>query len=91
MQFLPSGTFPTLATPLFMERVQAGFPSPAQGYEQKAIDLNALMVVLSNNASKSAWRSARASGCSPVHQVCSRFTSISYRARRYYCLAGTDP
>ena len=44
MQFLPSGTFPTLATPLFMERVQAGFPSPAQGYEQKAIDLNALMV-----------------------------------------------
>jgi DNA polymerase V len=44
MQFLPSGTFPTLAMPLFMERVQAGFPSPAQGYEQKGIDLNALMV-----------------------------------------------
>ena len=44
MQFLPSSTFPTLATPLFMERVQAGFPSPAQGYEQKAIDLNTLMV-----------------------------------------------
>ncbi len=44
MQFIPSGIFPTLATPLFMERVQAGFPSPAQGYEQKAIDLNALMV-----------------------------------------------
>jgi DNA polymerase V len=44
MQFLPSGTFPTLATSLFMDRVQAGFPSPAQGYEQKAIDLNTLMV-----------------------------------------------
>ena len=44
MQFIPSGTFPLLTLPLFMERVQAGFPSPAQGYEQKAIDLNQLMV-----------------------------------------------
>lgn len=44
MQFLPSGTFPVLTTPLFADRVQAGFPSPAQGYEQKGIDLNELMV-----------------------------------------------
>lgn len=44
MQFLPSGVFPTLTLPLFMDRVQAGFPSPAQGYEQKGIDLNQLMV-----------------------------------------------
>lgn len=44
MQLLPSGTFPPLATPLFMDRVQAGFPSPAQGYEQKGIDLNTMMV-----------------------------------------------
>lgn len=44
MQFLPSGTFPAQAIPMFMDRVQAGFPSPAQGYEQKGIDLNQLMV-----------------------------------------------
>ena len=44
MQFIPSGTFPLLRTALFTERVQAGFPSPAQGYEQKGIDLNQLMV-----------------------------------------------
>ena len=44
MQFIPSGAFPALALPMFMDRVQAGFPSPAQGYEHKAIDLNQLMV-----------------------------------------------
>lgn len=44
MQFIPSGAFPALALPMFMDRVQAGFPSPAQGYEQKAIDLNQLIV-----------------------------------------------
>jgi DNA polymerase V len=44
MQFIPSSVFPTQTLPLFMDRVQAGFPSPAQGCEQKAIDLNALMV-----------------------------------------------
>jgi DNA polymerase V len=44
MQFIPSGIYPPLSTALFTERVQAGFPSPAQGYEQKGIDLNALMV-----------------------------------------------
>ena len=31
-------------TPLFAEAVPAGFPSPAQGYEQQGIDLNELMV-----------------------------------------------
>lgn len=35
---------PKLYTPLFAETVPAGFPSPAQGYEQKGIDLNELMV-----------------------------------------------
>lgn len=44
MKSLHTGTFPTLTLPLFMDRAQAGFPSPAQGYEQKAIDLNELMV-----------------------------------------------
>jgi hypothetical protein len=44
MQFIPSIASSTLATPIFLDRVQAGFPSPAQGYVQKGIDLNALMV-----------------------------------------------
>jgi DNA polymerase V len=35
---------PKLYTPLYADPVQAGFPSPAQGYEQQAIDLNELMV-----------------------------------------------
>lgn len=35
---------PKLHTPLYADPVQAGFPSPAQGYEQQAIDLNELMV-----------------------------------------------
>lgn len=35
---------PKLYTPFYADPVQAGFPSPAQGYEQKAIDLNELMV-----------------------------------------------
>ena len=33
-----------LLLPLHTERIQAGFPSPAQGYEAQAIDLNALLV-----------------------------------------------
>ena len=44
MQFIPSGVFTQLPITLFAESVPAGFPSPAQGYEQKAIDLNTLMV-----------------------------------------------
>ena len=35
---------PKCFTPLYADPVQAGFPSPAQGYEQQAIDLNELMV-----------------------------------------------
>jgi DNA polymerase V len=35
---------PKLYTLLYADPVQAGFPSPAQGYEQQAIDLNELMV-----------------------------------------------
>ena len=35
---------PQCHTSLYAEPVQAGFPSPAQGYEQQAIDLNELMV-----------------------------------------------
>jgi hypothetical protein len=36
---IPLTPAPKLYLPLFADRVQAGFPSPAQGYEQKAIDL----------------------------------------------------
>jgi DNA polymerase V len=35
---------PERYTPLYTDPVQAGFPSPAQGYEQQAIDLNELLV-----------------------------------------------
>jgi DNA polymerase V len=41
---IPLTPAPKLYLPLFADRVQAGFPSPAQGYEQKPIDLNELMV-----------------------------------------------
>lgn len=44
MDFIPLLNPPLLYTTLYEEPVQAGFPSPAQGYEQKAIDLNELMV-----------------------------------------------
>lgn len=33
-----------LVLPLFVDTVAAGFPSPAQGYEQHGIDLNELLV-----------------------------------------------
>lgn len=33
-----------LAIPLFMERVSAGFPSPAQDYVEQALDLNELCI-----------------------------------------------
>lgn len=41
---IPQAAAARRALPLYAEPVQAGFPSPAQGYEQKAIDLNELMV-----------------------------------------------
>ncbi len=34
----------SLAIPLFMERVQAGFPSPAQDYVEQTLDLNDLCI-----------------------------------------------
>ena len=40
----PLSPAPTRYIPLYGDPVQAGFPSPAQGYEQKGIDLNQLMV-----------------------------------------------
>ena len=33
-----------LCTPLFMERVSAGFPSPAQDYVEQTLDLNELCI-----------------------------------------------
>lgn len=41
---LPLSPVPKRYTPLYGDPVQAGFPSPAQGYEQGGIDLNQLMV-----------------------------------------------
>jgi DNA polymerase V len=41
---IPLASAPSLYTPFYADPVQAGFPSPAQGYEQKGIDLNELMV-----------------------------------------------
>lgn len=41
---IPLSPVPKLYTQLYADPVQAGFPSPAQGYEQQAIDLNELMV-----------------------------------------------
>lgn len=39
-----SGTWTRLLSPLFLERVSAGFPSPAQDYVEQALDLNELCV-----------------------------------------------
>ena len=39
-----SDTATRLAIPLFLERVSAGFPSPAQDYIEQALDLNELCV-----------------------------------------------
>jgi DNA polymerase V len=39
-----SALFPRRPIPLFLERVSAGFPSPAQGFVEKALDLNELCV-----------------------------------------------
>ncbi len=43
---VPAAQYPRLRVPilLFEERVPAGFPSPAEGYLQRPIDLNELMV-----------------------------------------------
>lgn len=39
-----SGHFPEISLPLYLERVAAGFPSPAQDYVEQALDLNTLLV-----------------------------------------------
>src|SRR5690554_4495176 len=39
-----SGDFPEMPLPLYLERVAAGFPSPAQDYVEQALDLNQLLV-----------------------------------------------
>jgi DNA polymerase V len=35
---------PALPLPIFLANVQAGFPSPADGYLDKTLDLNALLI-----------------------------------------------
>lgn len=40
----PSSTFTTVAIPLFTGKVAAGFPSPADDYIEKTLDLNELLV-----------------------------------------------
>lgn len=42
--FARSGTWRRLEVPLYLERVSAGFPSPAQDYVEQALDLNELCV-----------------------------------------------
>ncbi|WP_417532540.1 translesion error-prone DNA polymerase V autoproteolytic subunit [Marinobacterium stanieri] len=39
-----ASTHTSLSIPLFMERVQAGFPSPAQDYVEQTLDLNDLCI-----------------------------------------------
>ena len=39
-----AGEFPSAALPLFLERVSAGFPSPAEDYVERALDLNELCI-----------------------------------------------
>jgi DNA polymerase V len=39
-----SGDFASSPPPLYLERVSAGFPSPAQDYVEQALDLNELLV-----------------------------------------------
>jgi len=42
--FYPTPVPSKLLIPLFQDRVQAGFPSPAQDYIEKGIDLNELCI-----------------------------------------------
>ncbi|MFS2224837.1 translesion error-prone DNA polymerase V autoproteolytic subunit [Pantoea sp. B65] len=45
MNFLPTADMPQLFhLPLFLEKVACGFPSPAQDYVEKRIDLNELCI-----------------------------------------------
>ncbi|WP_024873380.1 LexA family protein [Tolumonas lignilytica] len=44
LQIFKAGNWPPLNIPLFLERVAAGFPSPAQDYVEQRLDLNQLCV-----------------------------------------------
>lgn len=42
--FQPAETFTVIPVPLYAERVPCGFPSPAQDYLERRIDLNELLI-----------------------------------------------
>jgi DNA polymerase V len=42
--FIPDGTAPPQALPLFASHVQAGFPSPAEDYVDQRLDLNEYLI-----------------------------------------------
>ncbi|BBV40417.1 translesion error-prone DNA polymerase V autoproteolytic subunit [Citrobacter portucalensis] len=44
MFYSPTELRPIVALPLFSDRVPCGFPSPAQDYVEKRIDLNELLI-----------------------------------------------
>ncbi|MCT4706337.1 translesion error-prone DNA polymerase V autoproteolytic subunit [Enterobacteriaceae bacterium H11S18] len=44
MLYRPDDNLSSLTLPFFLERVSAGFPSPAQDYIEKGIDLNELCI-----------------------------------------------
>ena len=39
-----AGVWPPIYLPLYLERISAGFPSPAQDYVEQRLDLNKLCV-----------------------------------------------
>lgn len=43
-QIFKAGHWPILYLPLFLEKISAGFPSPAQDYVEQRLDLNLLCV-----------------------------------------------
>lgn len=42
--FIKAGIWPPIYLPLYLERISAGFPSPAQDYVEQRLDLNQLCV-----------------------------------------------
>ena len=42
--FSKAGVWPPIYLPLYLERISAGFPSPAQDYVEQRLDLNQLCV-----------------------------------------------
>ena len=44
LQIFKAGNWPPLHIPLFLERVAAGFPSPALDYVEQRLDLNQLCI-----------------------------------------------